>query len=85
MKNEIWNSKNNNSSFWLFFSSNLKENKKMNKLFLLNSGYRLTGKEYSGLVKKFSTTIPYSLLGTDTIQNRFLSLIDDSYRKQSDS
>lgn len=69
----------------MFFLSNLKENKKMNKSFLLNPGYRLIGKEYTGLVKKFSTTIPYSLLGTETIQNRFISLIDDSYRKQSDS
>lgn len=57
----------------------------MNRSFFITPGYKLSRKEYSGLVKKFSNSIPRSSVNLNNLQNRFLSLIDKSYIQISDS
>lgn len=56
----------------------------MNKSFLITPGYKLSGKEYSGLVKRFSNTVPTDSSISKSIQNRFLSLIDKIYIQNLD-
>lgn len=56
----------------------------MNKSFLITPGYKLSGKEYSGLVKRFSNTVPADSSINKCIQNRFLSLIDKIYIQNLD-
>ena len=55
----------------------------MDQSFLITPGYKLTGEEYSRLVKKFSAITPRNSINNENLQNRFLSLINKSYSEKS--
>ena len=55
----------------------------MDQSFLITPGYKLSGTEYTRLVKKFSTITPRNSINSENLQNRFLSLINKSYIEKS--
>lgn len=57
----------------------------MNRSFLITPGYKLSGAEYSDLVKGFSNTTPKNSINGENLQNRFISLIDSNYIQNSDT
>ena len=55
----------------------------MNRSFFITPGYKLSTNEYSELVKGFSDFAPKNSINCESLQNRFISLIDKSYVKIS--